>query len=126
MQLTPEVLQQFAETTVNKLVQVDPSIIAAYLCGSALLQESPLLGGTTDIDVVLIHSTKPPAAREILRLTEEVHLDILHHLQDDYRQGRELRVHPWMGPTLNNAKPIYDPRHFWISPRRPSGACLDG
>ncbi len=112
MQLTPEVMQQFAESTVNKLVQVDPSIIAAYQCGSTVLDGVPLLGGTTDIDIVLIHTTKPLVEREILRLTDDVHLDISHHVQDFYRQGRELRVHPWMGPTLNNAKPIYDPRHF--------------
>ena len=112
MQLTPEVLTKFAETTVAKLVQVDPSIVAAYLCGSAVLGTNPLLGGTTDIDVVLIHTGEPRVDREILRLTEEVHLDISHHPQSIYRQGRELRVHPWMGPTIQNAKPIHDPRHF--------------
>ena len=112
MQLTPEVLQQFAETAVEKLVQVDPSIIAAYLCGSAVQTGNPLIGGTTDIDIILIHTTEPQVKREVLRLTDDVHLDIGHHLQEDYRQGRELRVDPWMGPTLSNAKPIHDPRHF--------------
>ena len=112
MQLTPEVMQQFAETAVNKLVQVDPSIFAAYLCGSTVLVGAPLLGGTTDIDIVLVHTTEPQIRREVLRLTDDVHLDISHHSQDVYRQGRELRVHPWMGPTLNNARPIHDPRHF--------------
>jgi len=112
MQLTPEVLYQFAETAVKKLVEIDPSIMAAYLCGSAVLPGNPLLGGTTDIDIVLIHTQAPQIEREILRLTDDIHLDISHHFQDNYRQGRELRVDPWMGPTLNNAKPIYDPRHF--------------
>jgi hypothetical protein len=112
MQLTPEVLEQFAETAVQKLVQVDPSIVAAYLCGSAVKTGNPLIGGTTDIDLIIIHSTEPKVKREILRLTDDVHLDIGHHLQDDYRQGRELRVDPWMGPTLMNARPIHDPRHF--------------
>ncbi len=112
MQLTPEVLQQFAETAVEKLVKVDSSILAAYLCGSAVQTGNPLIGGTTDIDIILIHTTEPRVKREILRLTEDVHLDIGHHLQDDYHQGRELRVDPWMGPTLSNARPIYDPRHF--------------
>ncbi|MFC1996271.1 hypothetical protein ACFLXI_01525 [Chloroflexota bacterium] len=112
MQLTPEVLQQFAESAVNKLVQVDPSIIAAYQCGSTVLDGSPLLGGTTDIDLVIIHTMAPNVEREILRLTDDVHLDISHHAQDLYRRGRELRVRPWIGPTLNHAKPIHDPRHF--------------
>ncbi len=112
MQLTPEVLQQFAETAVEKLVQADLSIMAAYLCGSAVQTVNPLIGGTTDIDIVLIHTIEPPVKREISRLTEDVHLDIGHHLQEAYRQGRELRVDPWMGPTLSSAKPIHDPRHF--------------
>jgi hypothetical protein len=112
MQLTTDVFHQFAETTVEKLVQVDTSIIAAYQCGSTVLAGNPLLGGTTDVDIVLIHTREPQLEREILRLTEDVHLDICHHAQEIYRQGRELRVHPWMGPTLNNAKPLYDPRHF--------------
>ena len=112
MQLTSEVLQQFAQTAVEKLVKVNSSIIAAYLCGSAVQTGSSLIGGTTDVDIILIHTTEPEVKREILRLTEDVHLDIGHHFQEDYRQGRELRIDPWMGPTLFNAKPIHDPRHF--------------
>jgi hypothetical protein len=112
MHLTPEVLQQFAETAIQKLVDDDPSIVSAYLCGSAVLPGNPLLGGTTDIDIVLIHTREPEQKREFQRLTDDVHLDICHHSQDIYRQGRELRVHPWMGPTLHIARPIHDPRHF--------------
>jgi hypothetical protein len=112
MQLNPEVLQQFAETAVKERVGVDPSIVSAYLCGSAVLPGNPLLGGTTDVDIVFIHTREPIQEREILRLTADVHLDLSHHTQEIYRQGRELRVHPWMGPTLNTAKPIHDPRHF--------------
>ena len=104
MQLTPELLQQFAERAVERLVQADPSIIAAYQCGSTMLDETPLLGGTTDIDIVIIHTGEPPIQREIQRLTDDVHLDISHHNQDLYRHGRELRVRPWMGPTLNSAR----------------------
>ena len=112
MQLTPEILQKFTDTTVERLIKEDPGILAVYQCGSTLSPESPLLGGTTDIDVVFIHARTPETEREILRLTDEVHLDIAHHPQDAYLKGRELRIHPWMGPTLNDAKPLYDPRHF--------------
>ncbi len=112
MQLTPEDFFHHATTAVEKSVKTDPSIVAAYLCGSAVLGGNPLLGGTTDIDIVFVHNRSPHTPREFQPLTEQVHLDIQHHLQDDYRQGRELRVHPWMGPTLMNAKPLYDPRHF--------------
>ena len=111
MQLTPEVLQQFAQTAVEKLVQVieHPRGIPVWI---GCTNGEPLIGGTTDVDVILIHTTEPQVKREILRLTEDVHLDIGHHFQENYRQGRELRIDPWMGPTLFNAKPIHDPRHF--------------
>lgn len=111
MQITPEALQQFAESAVRQRIE-QGSILAAYLCGSSPLPGSPLIGGTTDIDLVLIHTSEPQLEREIEPLTAEIHLDIYHHPQTRYRQGRELRVHPWLGPTLNNARPLYDPRHF--------------
>ena len=81
MQLTPELLQQFAEKTVDQLVQADPSIIAAYQCGSTVLDETPLLGGPTDIDIVIIHTAEPPFRRDVLRLTDGVHRVVgLHNL----------------------------------------------
>ena len=79
MQLTPEVLQQFAKSAVNKLVQIDPSIMAAYQCGSTVLDGSPLLGGTTDIDLVLIHTMEPSVEREILRRADSV----VHKMPDE-------------------------------------------
>ena len=112
MQLTSELLQKFTDTTVERLIKEDSGVLAVYQCGSTLSPESPLIGGTTDIDVVFIHAREPEIGREILRLTDEAHLDIAHHPQDSYLKGRELRIHPWMGPTLNDAKPLYDPRHF--------------
>ncbi|HIE56625.1 MAG TPA: hypothetical protein EYP88_00125 [Anaerolineales bacterium] len=112
MQLTSEILQKFTAAAVEQLLTEYPGLLAIYQCGSTLLPESPLLGGTTDIDLVLIHARQPLAQREIRALTTELHLDIAHHPQDWYLKGRELRVHPWMGPTLNDAKPLHDPRHF--------------
>ncbi|MFH1634469.1 MAG: hypothetical protein ABIG63_10755 [Chloroflexota bacterium] len=112
MQITTEVLKNFAETTVEKLTRVDHSILAAYLTGSLVTEENPLLGGTADIDLIFIHIGEPQTSREILRLTDEVHLDIAHHPQRDYLWRRELRVHPWMGPAISEAIVMYDPQHF--------------
>ncbi len=112
MQITPEVLKKFAETTVEKFTGVDHSILAAYLTGSLVLEENPQLGGTADIDLIFVHVGEPQVQREILRLTDEVHLDIAHHPQRDYLQRRELRVHPWLGPVLSEAIVMYDPQHF--------------
>lgn len=112
MQITPQVLRQFADTTVEKYTRTNYDIMAVYLRGSLVFGDDPLLGGTTDIDLVFIHNDTPATEREILRLTDEVHLDIVHHSQREYLRGRELRIHPRMGPCLFNAQVLYDPRHF--------------
>ncbi len=96
---------------MEKLVKQDRSIIAVYLRGS-LLYGSPLLGGAGDVDLVLIHDLPPEEEREIIPLTPEIHFDIHHHDQERYQQARSLRVDPWLGPSLFDAEPIYDPRHF--------------
>lgn len=87
-------------------------VISGYLIGSVARGEA-LLGGTTDIDLVLIHRDDPPFAREITGLSEEVHLDIAHHPRSLYQQPRELRVHPWLGATLCEPVFLYDPEHFF-------------
>ncbi len=112
MQITPETLKQFAVTTVEKMTRGNYDIIGAYMCGSLCMDHELLLGGSTDIDLVFVHSSEPTIPREILRLTNEIHLDIEHHPQKDYLKGRELRVHPQMGPSLFNAQVLFDPQHF--------------
>ncbi len=112
MQITPIILKQFADTTVEKITSANYDIMSAYLRGSLVMGTDPLLGNSTDIDLVFIHTDTPRVEREILRLTDEVHLDIEHHSQKMYLKGRDLRVHPWMGPTLYNAQVLYDPQHF--------------
>ncbi len=86
-------------------------MISAYLCGS-LLGQAPLLGGTADIDLVIVHNGEPAARREIVHLSDEVHLDLAHHDRDVYREGRALRSHPWLGPTIFECQILYDPQHF--------------
>jgi hypothetical protein len=111
MRITNEILHKLARDTVNRSVQEDHSLLAVYLHGS-LLRDAPLLGNTTDVDLFYIHSDEVAVEREIVRLTDEVHLDISHHSHKVYRQPRELRLHPWLGPIINSCKIIYDPQHF--------------
>jgi hypothetical protein len=86
-------------------------ILAVYLHGS-LLDEEPLLGGTADIDLFIVRNDEPAVEREVVRISDEVHLDITHHSRKLYRQTRELRLHPWQGPLLYGCKILYDPQHF--------------
>ncbi len=111
MRITPELLMKNAHDAVEERCQLDDDILAAYLCGSVLEAEEAVLGGTADIDLVFIHNS-PLEKREIVRLTSEVHLDILHQPKSTYEQARLLREQPWMGFTLYSARPMFDPEHF--------------
>ncbi|MCJ7718095.1 MAG: hypothetical protein MUO54_16460 [Anaerolineales bacterium] len=112
MRFTPDILLKHAQVLVDKETKKDRSILAAYLRGS-LLYGSPLLGGAGDIDLVFIHTSPPDKTSEIRQLTPEIQFDIEHHDQLLYRRPRDLRVDPWLGPALHDARPLYDPRHFF-------------
>jgi len=111
MRFTPEILRKHAQVLVDKETKNNRSILAAYLRGS-LLYGSPLIGGAGDIDLVFVHNAPPINEQQIIRITPEIHFDIEHHDELIYRTPRELRLHPWLGPTLRDAVPLYDPRHL--------------
>ena len=110
MRITPELLFKIAEDTVAERAESNPEIKAAFLVGSVWDGE-PVLGGTADIDLVFIYNMISHY-REIVRLTEDVHLDILHHARRRYEPAKELRIDPWIGSTIYACKPLYDPEHF--------------
>lgn len=111
MRITRETLLKIARDTVAQRTRGNRAIVGVYLRGS-LLGEQFLLGGTADIDLVFIHEEQPPQGREIIRLTDTIHLDVEHHSRRDYANPRELRVHPWVGPTLFYCQILHDPQHF--------------
>ncbi len=111
MRITRELMLKFARDMIPRQARESRNLLAAYLCGS-MLGDDFLLGGAGDIDLVLIHDEPFPVEREVIPVNEEIHLDIAHHYQRDYRDTRHLRVHPWLGPTLNDCKALYDPQHF--------------
>ena len=111
MRISREILTNLAREEVKKRTRNDPGVVTAYLCGS-LLEENYLLGGTADIDLVFVHISQPSQGREIVRLSDEIHLDIAHHAQKEYEQPRNVRIHPWLGPTVFCCLPLYDVNHF--------------
>jgi len=110
MRINRDALIGIAQDTVDGRARADSSLLAAYLHGS-LLYGDPFVGNTADIDIVLIKNEKPLRAREVVRITDDIHLDIAHHEEREYKRPRMLRVHPWLGPTLFDAKILYDPHH---------------
>jgi hypothetical protein len=111
MRITSELLMRIARDTVGQRTRADRDVLAVYLHGSLLMPE-PLLGGATDIDLFFIHDNGSQAPREILRMTDDVHLDIAHHSRAQYRHARDLRLDPWIGSAINGGKILYDPHHF--------------
>jgi hypothetical protein len=111
MRVTRETLLRIAKETAIKQSLSDKGLVAAYLTGS-LLTEDPFLGGTTDIDLVLVHAETPKTGREIQPLTPDVHLDIRHTCRSDYAKPKELRVHPALGPEMYNPLWLFETQHF--------------
>lgn len=103
MRVTRESLVRIARDTATERSYNDRSIIAAYLTGSLVGDADPMLGGTTDIDVVFVHNTPPASTREIVKLTPDFHLDIRHRTKAEFRSPRELRADPVLGYEM------YDP-----------------
>ena len=112
MRITRELLHKIARDTVKSRRRSEPDILAAYLIGSVLTDE-PLLGGTTDIDLVLVHKYQAPVERETEAVTHEISLDIFHKRKDDFDHHRELRQDPWLGyPLTYNHILLADTDHW--------------
>jgi hypothetical protein len=112
MRITRETLIRIAKETAQKRALSDRGLVAAYLTGS-LLGEEPFLGSTTDIDIIFVHAGEPQVRREILAVTADVHLDLIHNSRSEYDKPKELRVHPWLGPDLYDPMPLYVTQHFF-------------
>ena len=84
MRVTRESLIRIAKETAQERAYNDPEIIAAYLTGS-LLNVEPMLGGTADIDIVLVSKSTPTKPREFIKLTPDFHLDISRRGKDEFK-----------------------------------------
>jgi hypothetical protein len=107
-----ETLLKIARETAAQRMQVRRSLISAYLAGSVAAGE-PLLGDATDIDLILIDADTPSTPREVLRLTDQVALDLSYRAKAEYAHPKELRVHPWLGPEMCEPICLHDPTHFF-------------
>jgi hypothetical protein len=122
MRLTRESLIKVAREAAEQRARISRRIICIYLTGS-ILSDAPLLGGTTDIDLFVIHDSDPVQAREVVRLSDEVSLDISHYAQSVFHQPRHLRTDPWLGPFLYR-KPLvlHDTQHWFDFAQAATGA----
>ncbi len=103
MRVTRESLIRIARETTTERSYNDRSIVAAYLTGSLVSEADPMMGSTTDIDLVFVHSAPPAMSREVVKLTPDFHIDIHHRTKAEFRSPRELRTDPYLGYEM------YDP-----------------
>lgn len=125
MRITRESLHTIARETAEKSARRNRELVCIYLTGS-LLTDAPLLGGTTDVDLVYVHASTPPFMREVVRVSDEIHLDIAHYPQSVFHQPRHLRRDPWIGSHLClNAVQLYDTQHWFEFTQASAGAQFD-
>jgi hypothetical protein len=111
VRVTPEKLIDLAREEAEQRGQSE-DVVSGYLIGS-LASGDPIIADTADIDLVLIHKYEPQRRREFIPLSENIHLDISHHPIELYSSPPELRVHPWLGPSMCEPIFLYDPDHFF-------------
>ena len=113
MRITKDLLMKYAHNAVDTRVRQDHHILCVYLTGS-LLDEEPLIGGTTDIDLFFIHNDEPDTQHEIVPINEDVHLDITHLSRQTFIHPRTLRADPWLGSFLcHNPLQLHDTLHWF-------------
>jgi hypothetical protein len=112
MRTTKEHLLKLAKDAVDERTEGNNKFVAAFLIGSTLGGD-PFLNGAADIDLLFITKDEPYHSREIERITDDIHLDMIFEPHKLYERPRELRVDPWRGYALYDLMPLYETRHFF-------------
>ncbi len=113
MRVTRESLIRIAKETAHERAYNNRDILAAYLTGSLVSNLEPMLGGATDVDIVLVHVSQPGIAREISKLTPDFHLDISHRAKSDFKSARELRTDPLLGYEMYDPLLLFERENFF-------------
>ena len=113
MRVSRESLIRLAKENAQERAFNNRDIVAAYLTGSLISDGEPILGGTADIDLVLVHASQPGARREIVKLSPDFHLDIHHRAKSDFKSPRELRADPLLGYEMYDPMLLYEREKFF-------------
>ena len=113
MRVTRESLIRIARETVQERAFNDKDVMAAYLTGSLVGEADPMLGGTADIDLILVHASTPMLKRELVKLTPDFHLDIGHRARTEFKSPREMRGDPWLGYEMFAPMLLYEREKFF-------------
>lgn len=117
MRITHGLLLKNAKQWVMERQATDRSLVCAYLSGSLADSddaEDALIGGTGDVDIVCVHNSLNPPDRELVRLTDRIHLDIWPVSQSAYEDPKLLRMNPWLGHDLIRKPPVLFDKNHWF------------
>lgn len=112
MRITRDALLKIAKDTAEKKLAPNKDVTAVFLVGS-MLSEDPFMGGTTDVDLLVIYNGEPPDTQEIIKLSNEFHVDIRYEAASVYAQPRELRGDPWRGHAMWNPTLLHQKGRFF-------------
>ena len=114
MRITKDLLISTAKDTVKRRTFDDAGdLLCAYITGS-LTFEDPLIGGTTDIDLIFVHSIETEQKREIIPISDDFHLDIGHFPQSFFSQPRDLRKDAWLGGYFCHYPIVIEDNNHWF------------
>lgn len=112
MRITRDALLKIAKDTTEKTFAPNKNVTAVFLLGS-MLSDNPFIGGTTDVDLLVIYNGEPPDTQEIIKLSNDFHVDIRYESASVYAQPRELRGDPWRGHAMWNPTLLHQKGRFF-------------
>lgn len=112
MRITRNTLLKLAQDFTQKRLVPDRSVTAVFLVGSLRPEDAPL-PPVLDIDLLVIYNGEPPRGREIVKLSNEIHLDVAYENVKNYAQPRELRGDPWRGWQMWDPHLLHQKGHFF-------------
>ena len=111
MRFTRDTLLKLAKETVEKRFAHDANVTAVFLVGS-LVSEEMVVENPIDVDLLVLHNGEIPRDREIIRLSNEFHLDIAYEDVSNYSKPRELRGDAWRGWNMWNPHLLFQRGRF--------------
>jgi hypothetical protein len=112
MHITRDALLKLAKDTVEKRFAHDLKVSAVFLVGSLRPDHAPV-ESAADVDLLVLHNGELPRDREIVKLSNEYHLDIAYESVSLYAQPRELRGDGWRGWALWDPRLLYQKGRFF-------------
>jgi hypothetical protein len=112
MRVTRDTLLKLTKDTVQRRFVTDISVVAVFLVGS-LRPEDAIVESVADIDLLVITNGEPLDNREIVKLSNDFHLDIAYENASLYAQPRELRGDPWRGWAMWDPSLLHQKGRFF-------------